>query len=111
MENYKFRLWNRTEKEMFLYDHIRSWSISNLNVLRTSNEIFMQFVGKKDKELVEIYEDDIIADLEGNLGIVKFDEYGCQFIIDFGEGYEYQIIDDWCLVVGNIHQNPELKIS
>ena len=68
----------------------------------------MQFTGLKDRLGAEVYDGDIITDGHGNNGVVLFNECECQFIINMGDGIDFQLIGDWCEVIGNIYQNPEL---
>jgi len=81
-----------------------------------------QYTGSKDGENgKEIYEDDIIADYNDELMIVKFGEYEKtdEYIIE-GNGWYIMYLDDsriepinsLCIafkeIIGNVHDNPEL---
>jgi uncharacterized phage protein (TIGR01671 family) len=85
--------------------------------------IIMQFINLHDQLRKKIFEDDIVI-FDGHKGVVKFSEqipgwyieyqkpplraiYTRQFNCTYGDGNTY--IDSTIQVVGNIHQNPELK--
>ena len=59
-----------------------------------------QFTGLQDSQGVDIYEGDIVTWGEGVIESVFFDDGLFQT--------ESSCLDDCMLVVGNIHQNPEL---
>ncbi len=85
---------------------------------RVIPETIGQYTGLTDKNGVKIFEDDIIQDAKGNDAyIVKCENiaFGCMFrdIEHFGftDIYSLDYNDDNCLdviIIGNIHDNPEL---
>ena len=85
------------------------------------NTIIMQYTGLHDKNGKEIYEGDIIKDLEwdnGNylIGVVKWDDdryvvcgRGIKQTSDhIRESYNFCFSEKHFSVIGNIHENPEL---
>lgn len=70
-----------------------------------------QYTGFKDKNEEKIYEDEILTDRYGSIGVVKW-ENG-QFVVDFGAGDIFEIAECFdepyeVWSIGNIHDNPEL---
>ena len=118
MKDIKFRCWTPWNNRMMLADELRQRSDMPMGMLSTkSNFNFMQFSGLYDENDIEIYEDDLVEDTDGNIGKVCF-EAG-MFIIgtssyedhwkpmyDFFNHYTDSSVD--LKVVGNIHQNKEM---
>lgn len=123
----KFRAWIKTESET--YDYVKPMTIqqmihskkSTFSLAQLNNLVdFEQYTGLKDVNGNEIYEGDIIKFFGANkkikakneFGIIvyKADRYGAGFnsIIQNKEhGYGgINIAQD--IVVGNVHENPEL---
>ncbi|MCK8605154.1 YopX family protein [Leuconostoc citreum] len=107
MREIKFRAWGKILKKF-----VPVWSVIETrgdNVVRGINKniVIDQYTGLKDFNRVEIYEGDILKDVDnGNIvGYVEYDdafgEYYC------GDNNLYECTRD-CQVVGNIHEQPEL---
>lgn len=124
MNRFKFRAWDKVEKRF-----IQNCWEENIRYILDTGELFIngtnftdtfilcQYTGLKDKKKVEIYEDDIVKAIlrttKGEkietIGVVKFSDF--EYVIETD-------IHDWpvaswqcmqeCLVIGNIHNNPEL---
>lgn len=138
MREIKFRLWSKEYQEMFvneilsdMYRTMAELAIKNIKSISESrvempltgiilpfqdDAILMQYTGLKDKTGKEIYEGDIIVvgEDDGNPSfryIIQWVDDSACFLARqnktsgyIGTGYGLR---DW-LVVGNIHDNPEL---
>lgn len=79
--------------------------------------VLMQSTGLKDKNGVEIFEGDIVANQYGNVGYVAYLQQEAGFVVvlkksdyrlghrNTGESYDVTTNHE---VIGNIHSNPEL---
>lgn len=119
MREIKFRAWDNSDKEKpyMLGPYELSDSIFNNKEVRKLE--LMQYTGLKDKNGVEIYEGDIV-ELLGWSSQTKSDGYTfIEWDIDeigwnfnrsqYAEDrYDFRKAIQNCLVIGNIHQNPEL---
>lgn len=87
------------------------------NKVEASNQILMQYINKKDKGDIDIYDKDIIeyTDHNGKVfkSVVEWSDYECGWRFNL-KGLDYLwdmdgLIDPWdeVKVIGNIFNNPE----
>lgn len=116
MRQFKFRAWHKELKIMkdFTFDDLVINGLilftKDISIPVSSVRIEkMQYLGGdcKDCEGVELCEEDIIKDEDGEKYIIKYDtESGCFY----PDGYEYEMPFDYseCKIIGNTYKNPEL---
>ena len=121
MEEIKFRAWNVEEKIMHdiafpsWNGMIEVWANNKpqtkVQYLTQNGEedmgILMQYSSLKDKNKKEIYDGDTLLDDE-DFYIVEFDEGCFVAILDGNIIFPLSEIASDCVVIGNIHDNPEL---
>ena len=105
MKTIKFRIFNKKIKS-YIDIHSSAIMIDELNNLN-DNLIVEQFTGLHDNNGKEIYEGDIVTDGVGKFKIV----YDLKLA-----GYQPYCIfrddpENYCEVIGNIYENPELTQS
>ena len=106
----RIRAWHKEKKEMVyfklpdnLYELSQSWDES----------IVMYPPGRRDRNGIDIFTDDIV-DFEGCKAIVRWDNLASMYYFESLDEDTWR--DDWnfqddaerCLIIGSIHENPEI---
>ena len=99
----KFKVWDYKEKKFDYFE------LSNITVgeYRLSYERLYQFIGIWDKNMKEIYENDVVTfktDTKEDIGIVRYMNEYCSYVVEVEEGYDLfaDISFDSLEVVGNM---------
>ena len=108
MREIKFRAWNTVSwhKPGMVYDYQDSIYVESIG-FNDPDVPIMQYTGLKDKNGKEIYEGDIVECGNMGEGIVYYDVNIGGFSVNLGTTFDC-FIDYAELVIGNIHENPEL---
>jgi uncharacterized phage protein (TIGR01671 family) len=113
MRDIKFRAWREKQKFM-LHPHSLIELFTYGELVNPDDVVWMQYTGLKDKNGVEIYDGDVIHNSnftdDCNHMVDIIEDIGQWFMVDTKEGYAEPLCD-WLnssVVIGNIHQNPEL---
>ncbi|MGB4824709.1 MAG: YopX family protein [Leuconostoc mesenteroides] len=119
MREIKFRVWDNEENNF--WGEGRSLSLVSIvsdSVVNDDSTVLEQYTGLKDKNGVEIYENDIVEttyynDIDdglGKIGTITFEKggYCIIFVGDTEKNNLGWIEPDETIVIGNIHENPEL---
>lgn len=119
MREMKFRLFNKIDKVIILWDEAKK--ICKLSALEDNedNKFFsswMQYTGLKDKYGKEIYEGDVVDTVyDGKVftGVVVYDESELDFKAtngkeNYGSNFQYLPCCEEVEIIGNIYENPEL---
>lgn len=112
MREIKFRAWNSSISVLANVIEIRF----NQNSILTDDSKFLwdlnkavleQYTGLKDFNGAEIYEGDILQDVDDStiVGVVEYDEAFGEY--DCGDNNLYECTRD-CVVIGNIHEDANL---
>jgi uncharacterized phage protein (TIGR01671 family) len=116
MREIKFRSWDLLHKRMYIVWNIRATGIGgggmivvsvldagpinvNLNPFSDDTDhVLMQYIGLKDRNGKEIYEGDLIKDVDGRVSTHAFPE-----------DWEWlEMMHNDVEVIGNIYENPDL---
>lgn len=114
----KFRCWNPTGNCMHAWNELVEKNKIHLIAQNSGSYPVMQFTGLTDKNSVEIYEGDITEDKslskfayesgEYARGVIVFHESAFLECYTHNDGQKYYEKIRNSVVVGNIHQHPEL---
>jgi len=101
----KFRAWNREKKVMFDDRRFNFYSCRE-----DDDMIIMQFTGLKDKNGKEIFEGDIVRNINKEVFEVRWEEDDLCFVFinNLMDSYKIEHIDTNFKVIGNKFENPEL---
>ena len=103
MNNKKFKVWDYKEKK---FDYFDLWNIT-VSDYKLAYERIYQFIGIWDKNIKEIYEDDVVrfkTDTKEDIGIVRYMNDYCSYVVEVQEGYDLfaDISFDSLEIVGNM---------
>lgn len=109
MREIKFRAYHLDWNEYFEKGtDINSISYnSQFEMIDLNRVLWEQNTGLKDFNGIEIYEGDILQDVDDStiVGVVEYDEAFGEY--DCGDNNLYECTRD-CVVIGNIHENADL---
>lgn len=115
MREIKFRAWNKEENLMISNPYINEAGYLNEDIAQMQDNglILMQYTGLKDKNGVEIYEEDIVkcSELPNITGKPLYNPDNLVFEVKYNSPYidpfaQFIVADSE--VIGNIHETPEL---
>ena len=108
MREIKFRFYGVNAKKMYLGE---SGRFNSNDLIETQDWKVMQYTGLKDCNDVEIYEGDIIQDID--YGIMECKYLHGSFVWYSKNGFNIKLMNyiPNIEVIGNIYENPELLLE
>lgn len=105
MNNKKFRVWDNNEKT-FKHFELHNITVSH-NLLCQYKYPVHQFGGILDKNMKEIYEEDVVTfktDTKTDIGVVRYVNDYCSYVAEVEQGYSLfaNISFDSLEIVGNM---------
>ena len=126
MREHKFKAWDKRQKKwlgvnlhMSVIDGTLWWQFGYgcdiLSAEERENIELVEYIGRKDKNGKEIYEGDIVRDVEAEIGIIKWSKRECLLFVDYPFNQDYMMIEDSFSsepeknieIVTNIYEDPE----
>ncbi len=108
----RFRFWNRKLRRMskvlgvgVIWEHLcDEWGIFDW-----PDVVKLQYIGMKDRDRTDVYEGDIIQDDDDadRTGIIGFELGAYYCTLDWGTDL-YKGLYQHGVVIGNVHESPEL---
>lgn len=111
MREIKFRAWDKIEEVMLDWKSLTDTFFAHKcdTIFNDKSIILMQYTGLKDKNDVEIFEEDIVEYYECSIKEIEKVEFlhGCFCPIGQSDWIDNNKIHDM-KIIGNIYENPEL---
>lgn len=101
MRELKFRIYDE-KRNLWIRDLIQFYPE---NLVVKQGHTIQQFTGILDKNLIEIYEGDLVKAKNGIVYTCKYSNEEAAFILDFIDSFVYLSDFDSLEVVGNIFEN------
>ena len=105
VDDYKAIIIPTTDSNMFTRGGARG-DLGFENWCRVDPSTICQCTGLKDKNGKLVWENDIVSDECGNMAEIIWNDAELQYLVDYE--FEPMTLGEWCSVVGDIFDNPEL---
>ena len=110
MREIKFRVWDSISKKLYTWDKVSVIPLEDF--IHLEHYTLEQYTGLKDKNGTEIYEGDILnyefEDDDNKPFEIVWYNYGCKYFNWEFPSFLNPFNIEHGVVIGNIHQNPEL---
>ena len=105
MNDKKFRVW-RNDANQFEYFELHNITVPERLLVQHKYPV-QQFIGILDKNMKEIYEEDVVKFQNGSnekIGVVRYFNSYCSYVVEVDDGYDLlsDILFDSLEIVGNM---------
>ena len=108
MNDKKFRVW-RNDANQFEYFELHNITVPERLLVQHKYPV-QQFIGILDKNMKEIYEEDVVKFQNGSkekIGVVRYFNSYCSYVVEVSDGYDLfcDISFDSLEIVGNMMES------